>query len=431
MGPHLVYWSDDSKGPRDTEFTGGRGFRAAGLALHPPGHTVPLNPDSRHALPPVLWALLFGNFVVGYGVSAVPSTLPDISTSLEVSVAQAGQLISASSLVVALGAPMVAAMVGEWDRRRLLTLAMCWYGLLHLLCAFMPSLGSLMVVRMLAMVSPALFTPQAAACAGLLAPVELRGRAITFVFLGFSASSVFGMPLSAYVSGTLGWRYAFALVGLCSLANALWIWLSMPDGVKPPSMARQAWGRIFRSPAIMSCLAVTLMFGSGQFIVYSYFAPHFKDQVGLSTLQVSLLFMWLGTFGLLGNTILSRKVDRVGAPRSLLIALGLGAVTMLLWPLGVGFFSMALVLVPWALGYFAANSSQQVRLAGIAPTLTTGSIALNTAAIYAGQGVGAAVGGVIIASGHWDALHWASLAGLLLAMLASMGALRLARTPSA
>ncbi len=379
------------------------------------------------SLPPVLWALLFGNFAVGYGVSAVPSTLPDISASLDVSVAQAGQLISASALVVAIGAPLVAALVAGWDRRRLLTLTMCWYGLLHLVCAVMPSLGSLMAVRMLAMVSPAIFTPQAAACAGMLVPTEQRGRAMTFVFLGFSASSVFGMPLSAFLGGTLGWRYAFAFVGLLGLANALWIWLTMPDGVKPPPMARQAWGQVFRSPALMSCLAVTLMFGSAQFIVYSYFAPHFKDQVGMSTLQLSLVFMWLGAFGLLGNTILSRTVDRIGAPRALLVALGLGATSMALWPLGVGFYSMALALVPWALGYFSANSSQQVRLAGIAPALASGSIALNTGAIYAGQGVGAAIGGFIIASGHWDALHWASLAGLLLAMLASVGAQRLAR----
>lgn len=374
------------------------------------------------SLPPVLWALLFGNFVVGYGVSAVPSTLPDISTSLNVSIAQAGQLITTSALVVAISAPLVAAVVAGWDRRRLLTLTMCWYGLLQLACASMPSLGSLMVVRMVSMISPAIFTPQAAACAGMLVPTEWRGRAMTFVFLGFSASSVFGMPLSAWVGGTLGWRYAFAFVGVLSLANALWIWLTMPDGIKPPPMARQAWGQIFRSPALLGCLCVTLMFGSSQFIVYSYFAPHFKDHVGMSTLQLSLIFMWLGAFGLLGNTILSRTVDRVGAPRALIVALSLASISLMLWPLGVGFYSMALVLVPWALGYFSANSSQQVRLAGIAPALASGSIALNTAAIYAGQGVGAAIGGLIIAHGHWDWLNWAALAGMLLSMLASVGA---------
>ena len=378
------------------------------------------------ALPHALWALLFGNFVVGYGVSAVPGTLPEISASLGVSISRAGQLISVSSLVVALSAPLAAALLPGWDRRRLLALTMGWYGALHVLCAFMPSLGLLMAVRMLAMVSPAIFPPQAAACAGLLAPPALRGRAITFVFLGFSASAVLGMPISAFVSGTLGWRQAFALVGLCSLANALWIWRSLPADVRPPAMARDAWGRVFRSPAVMSCLGVTLMFGSAQFTLYAYFAPYFKQQVGVSAAQLSLLFMWLGVFGLAGNTLLSRRIDRIGAPRALLIALGLACVTLAAWPLGTGFATMALVLVPWALGYFAANSSQQVRLAGIAPSLVSGSIALNTAAIYAGQGIGAAIGGVVIAHAGWGWLNWVALAGMLLSMAASAGAAGLA-----
>ena len=65
----------------------------------------------------------------------------------------------------------------------------------------------------------------------LVAP-EQRGRAITFIFLGWSIASVLGMPIGAYVGGTLGWSSAFVLVGLLSLGSALWVWRSMPDGVQ-------------------------------------------------------------------------------------------------------------------------------------------------------------------------------------------------------
>ena len=43
---------------------------------------------------------------------------------------------------------------------------------------------------------------------------EQRGRAVTFIFLGWSLASVLGMPMAAYVGGTLGWRSAFGLVAL-------------------------------------------------------------------------------------------------------------------------------------------------------------------------------------------------------------------------
>ena len=65
------------------------------------------------------------------------------------------------------------------------------------------------------MLAPAIFTPQAAACVGLLVPPQQRGRAITFIFLGWSVASVLGMPIGAYVGGTLGWRSAFGAGRRC------------------------------------------------------------------------------------------------------------------------------------------------------------------------------------------------------------------------
>ena len=135
-------------------------------------------------LPAVLWPLLFGNLVIGTGVMVVPGTLNEISASLQVPTATAGLLISAAAVVMCLGAPLFAALVAGWDRRRLLAACMVWYGALHLVSSTMPSFGALLPVRMLAVISPAIFTPQAAACVGLLVPAALHGRAITFVFLG-------------------------------------------------------------------------------------------------------------------------------------------------------------------------------------------------------------------------------------------------------
>ena len=98
-------------------------------------------------MPGVLWALLFGNFVIGTGVMVVPGTLNDISTSLNVSVPVAGQLISAGALLMCLGAPLFAAIVAGWDRRRLLALSMLWFGALHLACTLMPTFATLLPMR--------------------------------------------------------------------------------------------------------------------------------------------------------------------------------------------------------------------------------------------------------------------------------------------
>lgn len=378
--------------------------------------------------PGVLWALLFGNFVIGTGVMVVPGTLNDISTSLNVSVAVAGQLISAGALLMCLGAPLCAAVVAGWDRRRLLALSMLWYAVLHGVCALMPTFGALLPVRVLAVVAPAIFTPQAAACVGLLVAPEQRGRAITFVFLGWSVASVLGMPLGAFIGGVWGWRTAFALIGLLSLASALWVWRAMPDGIRPPALTLDAWRETLRSRALMLCVAVTMLYAAGQFVLFSYMAPYYKATLNASPTQLSLYFMWFGAFGLLGNVLMSRHIDRIGAPRSVMLGIASIALSLLLWPLGTGHLMAALVVVPWALGCFSTNSAQQARLVGIAPALAAGSIALNTSAMYAGQAVGAASGGWLMAHDRMDLLSWAGLAGMLAAMAVSAWAARLAGT---
>lgn len=382
-------------------------------------NTTPAGAAAQAALPAVLWPLLFGNFVIGTGVMVVPGTLDEISSSLDVSVATAGQLISAAALLMCLGAPLLAAFVAGWDRRRLLALSMLWYGALHLACIAAPSFAALLPLRVITMLAPAIFTPQAAACVSLLVPPEQRGRAITFVFLGWSVASVLGMPIGAFVGGTLGWRSAFAVVGLLSFAAAVWVWRAMPNGVRPPALSAADWRETLRSKALMLCVLVTVLYSAGQFVLFSYFAPYYKLKIGITAGELSLLLMWFGVFGFIGNMLMSRNIDRIGASRSVMLGIAAMALSLLIWPLGTSLVMAALVSIPWALGCFSSNSAQQARLVAIAPALASASIALNSSAMYAGQAIGAASGGWLITHDGMDTLHWAGFAGLLLAMAAS------------
>ncbi|NTV85330.1 MAG: MFS transporter [Burkholderiaceae bacterium] len=374
---------------------------------------------TRQRLPAVLWPLMFGNVVIGTGVMVVPGTLNEISESLQISPATAGQLISAAALVMCLGAPLFAAMVAGWDRRRLLASCLLWYGVMHLASAIAPDFRGLLALRIFAVVSPAIFTPQAAACIGLLVPASQRGRAITFVFLGWSVASVLGMPLSALIGGLFGWRAAFVLVGVLSFASAAWVWRTLPDGVKPPALSWSSWRQTLQSRPLMLCIQVTVLYAAGQFVLFSYFAPYFKHRLGVTPLELSLLFAWFGIFGFAGNMLMSRHIDRIGASRAVGVGIASMALSLGLWPLGSTLFLAALVSVPWALGCFSSNSAQQARLLGIAPALASASIALNTSAMYAGQAIGAASGGWLIAQGQMEQLNWYGLAGLLAALCVS------------
>jgi len=346
--------------------------------------------------------------------------LNDLAHSLQVSAAVAGQLITVAAVAMGAGAPLLAAVMGHWDRRRLLTLALLWYAVGHAISALMPSLATLLPVRALSVLAAAVFTPQAAAAISVLAPPEQRGRAITHIFLGWSLASVLGMPAHSYVAETLGWRWAFALVAVLSLAAAWGVWRSVPAGVRPQPLSLRNWGTALSNPLFMGMVAVTALSGAGQFTLFSYFAPYYRQTLGAGPAGVSFLFLWFGAFGLLGNLLLSRSIDRWGAARCVNFTLAMMALSLAAWPLAASVTAMSLVLVPWALGCFSSNSAQQARLSSSSGAYAPALLALNTSAIYIGQAVGAGGGGFLLAAGGFGALPWAALAWMVAAIALSV-----------
>ncbi|PUE07052.1 MFS transporter [Limnohabitans sp. T6-5] len=371
--------------------------------------------------------MLFGNVVIGSGVMIATGILNDVIASLQVSVTRAGQLISVSALIVCLGAPFLAAWVAGWDRKKLLSWSLVWYGFWHAMAAVAPGFSSLLACRMLAMLAAAIFTPQAASCIALLVPEHQRGRAITFVFLGWSVASVIGIPLGAWIGGVWGWRWSMALISALSFVGALWLWRRMPERVVPPALSAAAWRQTLSSRTLLVTLSVTVMSAAGQFILFSYLAPYVTTRFSTSPAQFSALLLGYGAMGFVGNALLSRHIERVGTPRAVLMALMCIATGMLLTPWTTSWIAMGLALLPWGLGVFASNSAQQARLVVQAPWLASASVALNTSAIYAGQALGATIGGAVIVHQGLIALPHFSLMGMLVAMGLSALATRYAR----
>ncbi|VTU29672.1 MFS transporter [Variovorax sp. RA8] len=369
-------------------------------------------------------ALLFGNFVIGAGLQVVAGTLQDLSRSLGVSVATAGQLISIAAVVVCVAAPFAAWFGRGRDMRRLLALALLWYGIGHAACAAATGHLGLGVARALSMLAAAFFTPQAAAAMVVMSPPRERASAIAFIFIGWSASAVIGAPVSSFVGEVLGWRHAFGLIAGLALLAAAVLWRSMPSGVKTPPVSAAAWKAALRDPALMAVVLVTALQGAGQFTVLSYFLPFCKQVLQATAAQVSLAYLWFGALGVTGNVLLVRLVGRMGPGRSVNVVLCAIAASLACWPLVTTMPALLVVIVPWALACFASNSAQQARLGHLAPQLTPALMAMNTSAIYLGQALGAAGGGALLASNGMGALSWAGLAWMLAALALSLWAAR-------
>ena len=54
-------------------------------------------------------------------------------------------------------------------------------------------------------------------------------------------------------------------------------------------MSLRHWGAALSNPLFMAMVAVTALSGAGQFTLFSYFAPYYRQELGASAGSVSCL----------------------------------------------------------------------------------------------------------------------------------------------
>jgi MFS transporter, DHA1 family, inner membrane transport protein len=375
-----------------------------------------------------LWALLMGNFIIGTGVLLPAGLLNFLMTDFNLTASQAGRLMLVGGIVVGIGAPVLAAITSRIERRFLLTAALVLYAAGHFASAVVPSFELQLWIRALTVVGAAVFTPQAASTVGLLVPVENRAGAIAFIFIGWSAASVAGIPLGSLLADILGWRAVYAAMGTMALISALSVWLTLKPGLLVTPLSLVAWKAALSSPLLWMVFLVTLCSMSGQFTLFGYIAPILKQGFRANAQAISIMFAVVGLSGVFGNTLASRVVARLGVDR--VIAIGLLS-------LCVGFLGVALswgnltaamlAAIFWGLGSFSSNSLQQSRLVALAPPLAAATVALNTSVVYLGQSIGSWTGGKLVDAGRMTYAPYVALGFMALALSLSLIATRLTR----
>jgi predicted MFS family arabinose efflux permease len=368
-------------------------------------------------------ALAFGYFAVGIGAFAVTGMLNEIAHELGTSVAGAGQLMSAYSLALAVGAPLLTPLTKRFERRALIVAGLVSFGILQLAAAATPSYAALAAARIGAGLAAALVTPHSIAAADRVAPPGQSGRAIATMFLGFTLAIVIGIPAGNMLGGTLGWRVTLGLVGVVSVASAIWVGVALPAKLPNPPVDSKAWRSLMGNATLRWLLVVTTLQCAGQFTLYTYLAPVLRDSLRFDAGRIGLLFGWFGLAGLAGNYFASRIVDRVGAARVVGGCLALLIAAFVMWPAVSGSLLMTmLAILIWGLGGFAIHPSQQARLVAVAPCLASASAALNLSATYLGQMLGSVIGGGLVSRLGSNALAWGGAALLLAASGAALAA---------
>lgn len=361
---------------------------------------------------------MLGNFVTGTSVLAPTGMLGELSAGLGVTIPEAGLLITFGAVMLCVASPATAWLTSRIDRRGLLSATLLVIALGHLASALAPNYATLMAVRLVMLAVAALFTPQAAGAASLIAPPEKRGSTMTYVFLGWSLAAAVGMPMVTFLASHLGWRVAYGAVAACAFASfGLAAW-RLPAGLAGVPVELRTWTRLARNPLLIVLLLITATQLSAQFTVLTFLAPLVPRLTGAGAETVALLFAIYGVMGFVGNVIASRVVDSWGAWKMSLLFTGSLFAGIGGWTLGAGVLpAMLAAMTFWGFGFAATNSMQQVRLVAAAPALASASVSLNTSMIYVGQGIGSAVGSVLYVREAFGAMNVVAVAFIVAAII--------------
>jgi MFS transporter, DHA1 family, inner membrane transport protein len=340
-----------------------------------------------------LIVLIVGNFFVATSFMSVGGLLDEIAASLAITIGQAGLLIAAFGISAAICAPTLATLGSRIDRRVLLTSSMAICALANVLAALSRDYDQLMLARVLAAVTSAVYTPQVAATVSMLVPEGERGPTLAKLMIGWAVGSVLGNPLSVLIASMSSWRTSFAFIGIASGVVALLVWRSVPAKVHVPPLNWQRWFEVLRSPALRWLTAATALTNVGGNVMWSYIAPIVKAVQGISGPALAALLFTSGIGGLLGNLLSVRLIRRVGATSVAYKCNGISAVVMVLWPfLAMWTAAIYVAQFVWSLGSAGFPAVQQARLVAVAPMLAAATIALNSSMTYLGGSIGATIG---------------------------------------
>jgi MFS transporter, DHA1 family, inner membrane transport protein len=127
--------------------------------------------------------------VIGTGFVLPVGILHLIADAQSVTVVQAGALMWAGGMVIAVGAPLMAWTTSRIDRRTLLVGALLLYVVGHALSALTTSFTLLLALRLVTLLSVAVFGAQSAATVGLVVRPERRAASMTFILTGWAIAS--------------------------------------------------------------------------------------------------------------------------------------------------------------------------------------------------------------------------------------------------
>lgn len=343
------------------------------------------------------------SFMLGMSEFIVVGILPDIAAGLKVSEVTVGNLVSLFAFVYAPVTPLGSALSARFPRFATHLTLVGVFLIGNVLCAFAPNYGVLVVARILIALVSGTLVAIAMTYAPDVTTEQYRTKFIAWVFSGFSIASVVGVPVGTWVANTFGWRWAFHLVNVLTVALIALMVMVLPRNSHIVKIGFLPQFRLFFDRRIQLGVLDVVFGAAATYVFYTYLTPIMRDEVHVPEQYLSVGLVIFGAACLWSNLYGGKLADRGRGVEPLTHirpiycahAVLMASLIVAHWVLVYG----ALLLVVLGMFMYLQNSASQVLYMDVASQSHPGSLnlaaSLNSMSFNIGIAVGSAVGGLV------------------------------------
>ena len=276
-----------------------------------------------------LLALALGGLGIGITEFSMMGMLPDVAQSLQVSIPEAGYLITAYALGVVIGAPLLVVVMNRFSPLKTLIILMGLFTLFNGLSVVAPDYGLLLVSRFISGLPHGAFFGVGSVIASLLADPGKEAQAVATMFSGLTVANLFGVPLGTYIGHHFSWRYTFLLIVIVGILTMLALKLWMPKMKAAPKNNPWKDFGIFRNVNVWFMVLLFSVAPGALFAWISYIAPLMTEVSGIADKYLPYIMVLAGLGMFVGNLIGGKLTDAFSSTKVVVAVLVVQILCML------------------------------------------------------------------------------------------------------
>lgn len=346
--------------------------------------------------PLAIWILSLGAFAIGMTEFVIMGLLPNIARDLNVSVSDAGQLITGYALSVAIGGPIIVLATYKLPRKNLLILLMAIFIIGNGIGSFAPNYGSLMISRVIAALAHGSFFGIGSLFAANMVAPHKRASAMALMFMGLTLSNIIGVPFGTFIGQLLGWKMTFVVISVLGLFTLIGIIKYVPNQEETQPISIKNELNVLKDLKLWLTLGVTLFGFSSVFAYFTYISQILINVSNIEERWISFVLIIFGVGVTLGNIIGGRLADW-NLNKALQIIFVIFPIYIFLMYY-IQNYSVLMVVGIFVFGLigFSMSPSLQFKSTIVSQDAPMLASTLNQSAFNIGNALGAAIGGVVV-----------------------------------